>query len=67
MCYCKRKKCGWNNTHTSGFHAEWKRDPSALCILVDHDYWKFSGNATNHGTTGGSSGGGGNQDSDMDY
>ena len=40
------KKCGWNNTHTSGFHDKWKRDLSDFCLTVDHDYWKLSVTAT---------------------
>ena len=60
MCYCKHNKRGWNNTHTSGFHAECKRSPSDLCIPIYPEYWKLSGKtAPNHENPGGSSGGGG--------
>ena len=61
MCYCKRNKCGWNNNHTYGFHPEWKSYPRTFCLTIDHNYWKLSGTAPNHGTSGGSSGGGGTQ------
>ena len=56
MWYCKCKKCACNNNYTSGFHAEWKNYPIALCLIVDHDYWKFSYTAPNNGNTGSSSG-----------
>ena len=66
MCYCKRKKCIWNNTHTSGFHAEWQSYTSAFCLPVDHEYWKLSRKTDpNHGTYGWSFGGGGTQVSNM--
>ena len=59
ICYYKRNKYGWNNTHTSGFLTEMQHDPRDLCLLVYHDYWKFLVTAPNHGTNGRSSGGGG--------
>ena len=65
MCYCKRKTCGWNHTHTSGFHASWKRDPSTFSLPSDHDYWKLSGKSVpGSGSSGGSNGGTGGGQSD---
>ena len=42
MCYCHRKDCGWNATHTSRFHAAWKSDYGTFVLTSDHDYWKLS-------------------------
>ena len=61
MCYCKRKRCGWNNNHTSGFNAEWQRERSVFRIMVDHDYWKLSGTAPRQETPVRLSVGGGTQ------
>ena len=38
MCYCRRKECGWNTTHTSVFHAAWKRDTDTFDLPDDHNY-----------------------------
>ena len=57
-CYFKHEKCGWNNTHISGFHAECQRDSIAFCNTDDHAYWDLSGITPNKGTTGSSSRGG---------
>ena len=58
MCYFRCKECGWNENHTSVFHAAWKRDTGTFALLADHDYWKLSGNtvgvATGTGETEGS-------------
>ena len=43
MCYYRRNECGWNDTHTSGIHAAWKRDPGTFYLPADHYYWKLSG------------------------
>ena len=51
MCYCRCKQCGYNTTHTSGFHAAWKRDTGTFDLPDEHDYWKLSGN-TDNVTTG---------------
>ena len=67
MRYYKHKKFRWNNNHTSGFHIKWQCHPRDFCITVDHDYWKLSGTAPNHGTTGRYSGGGGTQGIKMAY
>ena len=67
MLYCKFKKRGLDDTHTSGSHAEYKRYPSALCLLVDHDYCKLLGKISpNYGTSDGYYGRRGNQGSGMD-
>ena len=52
MCYCKKKECGWNHSHTSGFHAQWKRDTGTFALPADHDYWKLSGQAPSQGAGG---------------
>ena len=68
MFYYKCNKSGWNNTGTSGFHAEWQRDQSAFCLLGDHGFWGVSGNTDpNHGNYGGSSGGVGTQVRGVSY
>ena len=59
MFYCRRKECGWNDTHTSGFYAAWKRDPGTFSLTTDHDYWKLSGKTVGVATSIGSSEGGG--------
>ena len=41
MCYCRRRECGWNATHTSIFHAAWKHDHIKFALPDDHDYWKL--------------------------
>jgi hypothetical protein len=37
------KSCGWNESHTSGFHGEWNRNQSTFCIPVTHVFWTKSG------------------------
>ena len=46
-------------THTSGFHAAWKRDPINFALPYDHDYWKLSGKTSGVTTCTGESEGGG--------
>ena len=55
MCYCCRKECGCNFTHTSGFHSARKRDPGTFALPDDHDYWKLSGKTVGATTVTGSS------------
>ena len=58
MCYCRRKECGWNDTHISGFHAAWRHDPGTFSLPDEHYYWKLSqktvGVATETGASEGS-------------
>ena len=58
MCYCKKKECGWNHFHTSGFYAQWKRDTGTFALPADHDYWKLLGQAPSK-RVGGATGAGG--------
>ena len=59
MCYFCHQKCGCNNTHTSGFHAAWKRDTGTFALPDDHEIWKLSGKtASVTNGTGASEGGG---------
>ena len=59
MCYFRCQECGWNATHTSVFHANWKRDPGTFAFLSYHDYWKLSGNNVGVATGTGASEGSG--------
>ena len=38
MCFCKRKECGWNTTHTSGFHSAWMQNKSSFNLPVTHEF-----------------------------
>jgi hypothetical protein len=31
--------CGWNETHTSGYHGEWSRNQSAFKLPSAHVFW----------------------------
>ena len=55
MLYIRRKECGWNATHTYGFHAAWKRDSSFLSFPDNHDYWKLLGKTVGVATVTGAS------------
>ena len=59
MCYFHRKECGWNETHTSEFHAAWKRDPGTFALPADHDYCNLSGKTVGAATGTGASEGSG--------
>ena len=37
------KSCGWNESHTSGFHGEWDRNQSTFRIPSTHTFWTKSG------------------------
>ncbi len=37
------KTCGWNTTHTSGFHKSWADDPRAFSLPATHIFWTKSG------------------------
>ncbi len=30
MCRCNKASCGWNETHTTKFHAAWRKDPKSF-------------------------------------
>jgi hypothetical protein len=38
------KSCGWNDTHTSGFHGEWSRNQDTFKLPSTHGFWVKSGN-----------------------
>ena len=46
MCFCKRTACGWNLTHTYGFHAEWANIKSKFSLLATHKFHIKYGTAT---------------------
>lgn len=37
------KSCGWNKTHTSGYHGEWSRNQSTFKLPSTHVFWSKSG------------------------
>jgi hypothetical protein len=37
------KSCGWNDTHTSGYHGEWFRNQSTFQLPGTHIFWSKSG------------------------
>ncbi len=39
------KSCGWNDTHTSGYHGEWTCNQSAFKLPATHVFWSKSGSA----------------------
>ncbi len=38
------KSCGWNDTHTSGYHSEWSRNQATFQLPSTHCFWIKSGN-----------------------
>ena len=38
MCFFKRKPCGWNTTHTSGFHVAWAKNKKIFTLPVTHEF-----------------------------
>jgi hypothetical protein len=37
------KSCGWNDTHTSGYHGEWSCNQSTFQLPGTHIFWSESG------------------------
>jgi hypothetical protein len=37
------KSCGWNTTHTTGFHDSYIKDPSSFSLPATHVFWTKSG------------------------
>jgi hypothetical protein len=37
------KSCGWNNTHTTGFHDSYAKDPASFSLPATHLFWTKSG------------------------
>ena len=38
MCFCKRKYCGWNTTHTSGLYSAWMQNKSSFTLPMTHKF-----------------------------
>ena len=38
MCFYKRMECGWNYTHTSGFHVAWTNNKFNLSLPATHEF-----------------------------
>ena len=45
MCFCKRKPCGWNTTHTSGFHVAWAKNKKMFTLSATHKFRIKTGTA----------------------
>ena len=37
-CFCKRQNCGWNSTHTSGFHKDWMKNKNDFTLPETHQF-----------------------------
>jgi hypothetical protein len=37
------KSCGWNTTHTTGFHDSYAKDPALCSLPATHLFWTKSG------------------------
>ena len=48
------KSCGWNTTHTTGFHDKWVADPKSFPLPATHLFWSKSGKNPPEGGSGGS-------------
>ena len=48
------KSCGWNTTHTTGFHDKWVADPKTFSLPATHLFWSKSGKNPPEGGSGGS-------------
>ena len=48
------KSCGWNTTHTTGFHDKWVADPKSFTLPATHLFWSKSGKTPPEGGGGGS-------------
>ena len=46
MCFCKRKDCGWNTTHTSEFHSAWMQNKSSFTLPATHEFSVKTGTAS---------------------
>ena len=45
MCFCKRKPCDWNTTHTSGFHMAWAKNKKTFTLPATHESYIKTGTA----------------------
>ncbi len=48
------KSCGWNTTHTSGYHNKWVADPKSFSLPATHLFWSKTGKTPPEGGNGGS-------------
>jgi hypothetical protein len=48
------KSCGWNTTHTTGYHDKWVADPKSFSLPATHLVWSKSGKNPPEGSGGGS-------------
>ncbi len=48
------KSCGWNTTHTTGFHDKWVADPKFFSLTDTYLVWSKSGKNPPEGDGGGS-------------
>ena len=48
------KSCGWNTTHTTGYHDKWVADPKSFSLPATHLFWSKSGKNPPEGVGGGS-------------
>ena len=49
-----RLSCGWNTTHTTGYHNKWVDDPKSFSLPATHLFWSKSGKTPPEGGGGGS-------------
>ena len=45
MCFCKRKLCGWNTTHTYGLHVAWAKEKKTFNLPATHEFRIKTGTA----------------------
>ena len=45
MCFCKSKPCGWNTTHTYGFHVDWAKNKETFTLPTTHEFRIETGTA----------------------
>jgi len=48
------KSCGWNTTHTTGYHDKWIDDPMSFSLPATHLFRSKSGKNPPEGGSGGS-------------
>jgi len=48
------KSCGWNTTHTSGYHDKWVADPKSFSLPATHIFWSKTGKTPPEGANVGS-------------
>ena len=38
MCFFKHNPCGWNTSHTSGFHVAWEKKKKTFTLPATHEF-----------------------------